>query len=499
MAEWDPDRLISASEVERWSYCPVSWLIERQGRTGSSIPLMEGIRAHERIGREITRIISREEESRKARTITMAFLSFSAIIIMMAFLLILLTNVGFLKGTLWRIVIIIVSLLLLLISTTIYILNPFSGRKGPMTGFINIIRRMEFSRSTGKFLPVLSYVLGLILLINGVVLLRPLGMPNEIMVSVLTTSLLFLYGVLIVYLVSFIRAKQTGGEKRELRIGMPLVLMLVVSISVLFIIWSDRIDPNGTFGWVFLSLSLVWFMGALVFDIIRMSRKGMNAGGQDRKGSLPVTMMALVASIFMMMAFLARGKHLEDYGMISIIMAGLWLIGAVFFLVKGARYDREAHDAKGAVGLPVNSHVKSADDIGSGIRGKPLTSKKHYLVGSPDIIIEEHGKMIPVEIKTGRAPVKPHFSHVMQLGVYLLLIDVNIHQETPYGYIEYVPPKGNRTRHKVEWDMLLKAMVLSKVSEIREAERTGEAHRNHEREGKCRHCSRRDQCPERLV
>ena len=90
------------------------------------------------------------------------------------------------------------------------------------------------------------------------------------------------------------------------------------------------------------------------------------------------------------------------------------------------------------------------------------------------MIIEENGFKIPVEIKTGRIPVKPHFSHVMQLSAYMILMDVNCKQDTPFGYIEYAPSEKQRKRFKVDWDIMTKALVLSKVSEIREAEGMGE-------------------------
>lgn len=217
------------------------------------------------------------------------------------------------------------------------------------------------------------------------------------------------------------------------------------------------------------------------------------------KEDLPMTTIALMASVFIAMSFLARGENLSDYSTLSIVMSALWLAGAVFFFIKGTSDQRVAHKERAELDLPEKSRIVSVDDIGGKNRGKPLVSKKHFLVGSPDILIEEGGMKIPVEVKTGKAPDRPHLSHIMQLGAYLILVDVNFKQETPHGYIEYVSRGDIRKRHEIEWDMLTKALVLSKVSEIRDAERNGEAHRDHNREGKCRNCSRRLECPERLV
>jgi CRISPR-associated exonuclease Cas4 len=51
---------------------------------------------------------------------------------------------------------------------------------------------------------------------------------------------------------------------------------------------------------------------------------------------------------------------------------------------------------------------------------------------------------------------------------------------------------------RIEWSNELKMMVTFKLEEMREKIKTGEVHRNHNRPGKCRGCSRRSGCPERL-
>jgi CRISPR-associated exonuclease Cas4 len=275
--------------------------------------------------------------------------------------------------------------------------------------------------------------------------------------------------------------------------------MLLISLSVLFIFISDYIDPAGNLGWIFLVISLLWFIGAIGYDLVGWIRSGRTRNGSEEKQDLPIAATALLASVFTASTFLAKGDNLEDYYMASVVIAGAWLLGAVFFFWRGSRQERVVE--KGMEDLSFTEEVKmvEADDLTERKGSKPLTSKKHFLVGAPDIIIQENGHKIPVEIKTGRIPLKPYFSHIMQLSAYLVLMDVNYKQETPFGYVEYAPSDKKRKRFKVEWDIMTKALVLSKVSEIREAERIGEAHRNHQREGKCRNCSRRQGCPERLV
>jgi CRISPR-associated exonuclease Cas4 len=211
-------------------------------------------------------------------------------------------------------------------------------------------------------------------------------------------------------------------------------------------------------------------------------------------------MMAVLATFFTASTFLARVDSLKEYYILAVVVSALWTVGAIFFFFVGVISLRSASRGKEILSIPEDGTVIEAYDIDKGGGdNEPLVSRRHFLIGSPDLVIEENGLKIPVEIKSGRVPPKPHFSHVMQLGAYLILIDANFKQVTPYGYVEYRPSEGNRRRFTEEWDMMAKAMVLSKVSEIRESEKTGIAHRNHRREGKCRNCSRRQGCPERMV
>ena len=52
--------------------------------------------------------------------------------------------------------------------------------------------------------------------------------------------------------------------------------------------------------------------------------------------------------------------------------------------------------------------------------------------------------------------------------------------------------------HEVEFNEDLRDLAISKLDEMRERKRSGNVHRNHNRPGKCRSCSRREMCPERL-
>ena len=64
----------------------------------------------------------------------------------------------------------------------------------------------------------------------------------------------------------------------------------------------------------------------------------------------------------------------------------------------------------------------------------------------------------------------------------------------PYGILRY-----EGIEHEIEFSEELEVLLLSKLREMRTLMINNDVHRNHSREGKCRNCSRRDICPERLV
>ena len=53
--------------------------------------------------------------------------------------------------------------------------------------------------------------------------------------------------------------------------------------------------------------------------------------------------------------------------------------------------------------------------------------------------------------------------------------------------------------HQIPWDQPNQDKLFGVVKEIQQVMATGGAKRNHQREGKCRNCSRRYACDERLV
>jgi CRISPR-associated exonuclease Cas4 len=123
-----------------------------------------------------------------------------------------------------------------------------------------------------------------------------------------------------------------------------------------------------------------------------------------------------------------------------------------------------------------------------------LYSEKYGLRGKPDYVIKRGNYLIPVEVKTGRVPRGPLFSHILQLAAYCLLIEEENDLAPPYGIIRY-----SNVQHEIDYTEDLKTILTSKLEEMKNIIRTGEAHRNHNRPNKCKGCSRRSMCPEKLT
>ena len=169
--------------------------------------------------------------------------------------------------------------------------------------------------------------------------------------------------------------------------------------------------------------------------------------------------------------------------LLAFALAVLAVIG--FVLSRGLR--------RGS-GLPGGEVVyEDADGAADGM----LISKRYGLCGKPDYLVEgdEKDDLIPVEVKSGNAPRhgKPYRSHLMQLAVYLLLVEDVLDRPAPYGLIRY----RDRTLRITNSDALIEEL-LSTLDEMRDVLADGYAERSHDQPGRCAGCSVAHACDERL-
>jgi CRISPR-associated exonuclease Cas4 len=175
---------------------------------------------------------------------------------------------------------------------------------------------------------------------------------------------------------------------------------------------------------------------------------------------------------------------------ILLFMSLTWLAVALGFLLRAIWKEDEAKQVSIESGLVQGELAYSDLDRPA----ETLRSKRYELTGKPDYIVRRGDRYIPVEVKTGRTPETPHESHLMQLGVYCILVEETYGTRPPHGVLQYA-----ERSFEVPFTDAFRDRVLETTLRMRLAEMTGNVHRIHDSPGKCRGCSRREACAEKLA
>lgn len=133
----------------------------------------------------------------------------------------------------------------------------------------------------------------------------------------------------------------------------------------------------------------------------------------------------------------------------------------------------------------------AATDLGGD--GPLLHDAAWDLSGRPDYVLETKQGLVPVEVKTGQTPARPHRNHQLQLACYLRLLEVQSGKPPEYGLLNY--PEGV---FRVAWDDALRNDLQATLQRIARARAEGKADRDHEHRGRCLGCARRDACAQKL-
>jgi CRISPR-associated exonuclease Cas4 len=171
--------------------------------------------------------------------------------------------------------------------------------------------------------------------------------------------------------------------------------------------------------------------------------------------------------------------------MILYIALVLFIVAVIFF-VQAGRQRREAGLPGGRV---IYTDTRAWDKV-----EKPLFSNELGLTGKPDYLVEQNGKLIPVEVKTGRVPDAPYDSHIFQLAAYCLLVEKTYGKRPPYGIIHY----SNRD-FAVDYTPQLESALLDHLADMRRDELRKDVPRSHEDAARCRRCGFRKVCDQSLV
>lgn len=260
------------------------------------------------------------------------------------------------------------------------------------------------------------------------------------------------------------------------------ILTTIVSIFGISFLTSDEVFSN-----IFIFLALVWLLAATFFLYFGEKYKESMKETEIERTVLIFAMVATVFSVFSFSIPIQDQIIAQTAQMISLF----WLIGASYWLKHSLEMSTKTEEQRKNLNLE-DGEIKYVDDLEK--ESKLLESEKHKLRGRPDLILKKNGKPVPVEVKTGRVPKGPFFSHILQIAAYCSLVEDDMGETPPYGLIRY-----GETEFEIEYDSDLKDLLLEKLDKMRKQLENQDVHRNHKREGKCRNCSRREICPESLV
>lgn len=126
---------------------------------------------------------------------------------------------------------------------------------------------------------------------------------------------------------------------------------------------------------------------------------------------------------------------------------------------------------------------------------KPLFSKKYRITGKPDYIVNKNNHLIPVEIKTGN-----HYdlqnNHMFQLAAYCQILEENYGGLVSNGILVYT---DTSKQYEIPFNPKLRFELESTIKSMRSILKTNKVSMNHNNINRCRSCSMRVHCNQKIV
>jgi len=169
------------------------------------------------------------------------------------------------------------------------------------------------------------------------------------------------------------------------------------------------------------------------------------------------------------------------------------LVIGLFLLFLAVVFFWQSNRQRTQAGLP-GGRVIYTDTRAWGLVEKPLYDHELGLTGKPDYLVEQNGLIIPIEVKSGRAPDAPYDSHIFQLAAYCLLVEKTYGKRPPYGIIHYT---GRDLA--VDYTDKMESALLDQLADIRRDEYRTQVERSHEDAARCRGCGFRNVCDQSLA
>ncbi|MBN1214299.1 MAG: Dna2/Cas4 domain-containing protein [Candidatus Lokiarchaeota archaeon] len=237
---------------------------------------------------------------------------------------------------------------------------------------------------------------------------------------------------------------------------------------------------------IFIILSLIWLFHSSFFFYRAEREKDKSLQPKYEMVILISAMISILIALFSFTEFLPSVK---TFSRILVILSLGWLVFANIFFYISSMYLVESLLKR----KKYNIEKCVIDYVDFGKSSSLLVSEKHGLKGRPDYIItDKEGRHMPVEVKTGVKPRYPYFSHIVQIGVYSLLVE-DLYGHCPGGFLRY----GNKMFF-IRLNEKLRVTIKEVRSRLLKGLQRDIMHRNHARKGKCKNCSMREHCPEKL-
>jgi len=151
-----------------------------------------------------------------------------------------------------------------------------------------------------------------------------------------------------------------------------------------------------------------------------------------------------------------------------------------------------ANKQRRQAGIPTG-RVVYIDTSAWGKVEKPLFDPQLRLTGKPDYLVKQGDMVIPVEVKSRRAPQSPHDSHVFQLGAYCLLVTHEYHKRPSFGVVHYADKS-----FAIDFTAELEKSVKATIREMQAMANNVNLDRSHQDGKRCLHCGYQSKCDQAL-